>query len=114
MYDPQRAVTIVNTLDYDAEAAATYAGNLKAAAMMNNGAMWPEGTDNESYAGETRALPSIWKTYPEVAEANKAWKDATNALAEVAGNGLDALRSKIGDVGEGCKGCHDDFRAEDF
>ena len=97
-----------------AEAAATYAGNLKAAAMMSNGAMWPEGSENEFYSGVTRALPEIWTTYPKVAEANQAWKDATNELAAVAGNGLDALRSKIGAVGDSCKGCHDDFRAEDF
>lgn len=101
-------------IDYDAEAAATYANNLKVAAMMDNGAMWPEGSDNEFYSGVTRALPSIWKNYPEVAKANQAWKDATNELAVVAGDGLDALRSKIGAVGESCKGCHDDFRAEDF
>lgn len=101
-------------IEYDAEAAATYANNLKAAAMMNNGAMWPEGSANEFYSGVTRALPSIWTTYPKVAEANQAWKDATNDLAEVAGNGLDALRSKLGAVGDSCKGCHDDFRAEDF
>ena len=101
-------------IEYNAEAAATYANNLKAAAMMNNGAMWPEGSANEFYSGVTRALPEIWTTYPKVAEANQAWKDATNELAQVAGDGIDALRSKIGAVGESCKGCHDDFRAEDF
>jgi cytochrome c556 len=101
-------------IDYDAEAAATYASNLKAAAMMNNGALWPEGSANEFYSGVTRALPEIWTTYPKVSEANQAWKDATNEVADVAGNGLDALRSKIGAVGDSCKGCHDDFRAEDF
>jgi cytochrome c556 len=40
--------------------------------------------------------------------------DASAALASVAGEGLDALRSKIGDVGKSCKGCHDNFRAKDF
>ena len=101
-------------IDYSAEAAATYAGNLQALAMMNNGAMWPEGSANEFYSGVTRALPSIWETYPKVAEKNKAWKDAVGELAGVAGNGLDALRSKLGAVGDACQSCHDDFRAEDF
>lgn len=101
-------------IEYDAEAAKTYANNLQATAMMRNGAMWPEGTDNVSYAGKTRAMPEAWTTYPKVTEANQVWIDATGELAKVAGDGLDALRSKIGAVGEGCKGCHDDFRAEDF
>lgn len=101
-------------MDYNAEAAATYAGNLQALAMMNNGALWPEGSDNEFYSGVTRAQPSIWKTYPKVAEVNQEWKDAVGELAKVAGEGLDALRSKLGAVGDACQSCHDDFRAEDF
>ena len=59
-------------------------------------------------------LPEIWSTYPAVGEKDQALKDAAAALAEVAGDGLDALRSKIGAVGKACKGCHDDFpRGED-
>jgi len=33
-------------------------------------------------------------------------------LAAEAGNGLDALRAAIGDVGKSCKGCHDEYRAK--
>ena len=49
-------------------------------------------------------------TYPAIADAGKAYADAVNALAAEAGNGLDALRATIGDLGASCKGCHDDFR----
>lgn len=100
-------------IDYDAELAATLANNLLALSQLNNSTMWPDGSDNLSYEGKTRALPEIWSTYPQVAEANQAWADAVAALAPAAGEGLDALRDKIGAVGDGCKGCHDDFRAED-
>ena len=100
-------------IDYDSELASTLAANLQALSQLNNGTMWPDGSDNVSYEGETRALPEIWTTYPKVGEANQAWADAVAALVPAAGSSLDELRDKIGAVGEGCKGCHDDFRAED-
>ena len=97
-------------IEYDAERAATLANNLKAELAMNNGSMWPEGSDSAEYPDDTRSLPEIWMTYPAIAEAGTAYKEAVNALAAEAGNGLDALRSTIGDLGASCKGCHDDFR----
>ena len=101
-------------MEYNAEMAGTYAANLNTVVNAEAGAMWPEGTDNGAYAGKTRALPEIWTTWPAVGEKGQALTEAVAALAEVAGGGLDALRSKIGDVGKACKGCHDDFRAEDM
>ena len=100
-------------LEYNNEFATTLASNLLALSSMNNGNMWPQGSDNVAYEGETRALPEIWSTYPEVTEANKVWAQAVAELAPAAGSNLDELRDKIGAVGKGCKGCHDDFRAED-
>ena len=99
-------------IEYDADVARSYAANLNTVANVDGGAMWPQGTDNGAYEGKTDALPEIWSTYPAVADKGKALSDAAAALAEVAGDGLDALRSKIGAVGQACKGCHDDFRAE--
>ena len=99
-------------MDYDAEMAKTYATHLSMMADVEGGAMWPPGTGNDAYAGKTRALPEIWTTWPEAGKKGEALSEAAAALAEVAGDGLDALRSKIGAVGKACKGCHDDFRAE--
>ena len=99
-------------LDYDAEMARTFAEHLSTMAGVEGGAMWPPGTDNGAYAGKTRALPEIWSTWPEAGKKAEALSEAAAALAAVAGDGLDALRSKIGPVGKACKGCHDDFRAE--
>ena len=99
-------------LEYNAEMASTYAAALHTVATIEGGAMWPPGTDNGAYADMTDALPEIWTTWPAVGEKGQALSDASAALAEVAGDGLDALRSKIGGVGKACKGCHDDFRAE--
>ena len=99
-------------IDYDAETAAMLANNLQILNELNNGHVWPADSDNLAYADETRALPEIWDADSRVGEANQAYADAVDALADVAGDGLDALRSTIGDVGNGCKGCHDDYRAE--
>ena len=99
-------------MDYDADMASANAAHLNMMANVEGGAMWPQGTDNGAYAGKTRALLEIWTTWPAVGEKDQALKDAAAALAEVAGDGLGALRSKIGAVGQACKGCHDDFRAE--
>ncbi len=98
--------------DYDAESAASLANNLQLLLSMDNGAMWPQGSDNQAYEGKTRALPEIWTTYPAIADAGKVYAEAVNGLATEAGNGLDALRSKVGALGKSCKGCHTDFRAK--
>ena len=99
---------------YDAEAAQTHAANLEMLATMNTASMWPAGTDKASKPGQTRALPVIWETYPAILEKNKAFADASAALVENAGNGLDALRANIGPLGASCKGCHETYRAKDF
>ncbi len=102
------------TLAYDAELASMLANNLSLEAQMNGGRMWPKGSDNTAYAGDTRALPEIWSTWPKVRDAGKQYADAVAKLAADAGKGPDALKAAVGDLGKACKGCHDDFRAEDF
>jgi len=100
-------------MEYDADIAAQSAANLNAAANFGQSAMWPEGSDNETPGNaKTRALPAIWSNFPDVLEKSNALKEASEVLAAEAGNGLDALKSAIGDVGGSCKGCHDDYRAE--
>ena len=97
---------------YDAGLASTYAANLDAIVNADVGAMWPEGSDNTVHPGDTHALPEIWDPDSEVGARDQALKEAVAALAEVAGDGLGALRSRIGDVGNACSGCHDDYREE--
>ena len=97
-------------IDYDAEMAKKLAGNLTLMLDLDNGRAWAQGTDNENYAGKTTALPKIWTTYPEISDYGKKYVMAVNELAAVAGDGRDALKSKIGALGKSCKGCHDEFR----
>ena len=97
-------------IDYDAEMAKKLAGNLKLMLDLDNSRAWAQGSDNEKYAGETTALPKVWTTYPEISKYGKKYVMAVNELVAVAGDGQDALKSKIGAVGKSCKGCHDEFR----
>jgi len=97
-------------VEYNAELASMLANNLLLQTKLDIGRAWAKGTDNETYSGKTTALPEIWTTYPKISEKGKAYVKAVTELAAVAGNGLDALKSKIGALGKGCKGCHDDFR----
>lgn len=99
-------------IEYDAALASKLAGNLKLLLDLDNGRAWAPGSHNDAYFGETTALPKIWDTYPEIAEYGKNYAKAVNELAAVAGNGQDALKSKIGNVGKACKACHDDFREQ--
>lgn len=99
--------------DYDAAIAAEMAANLNAAANLGQSTFWPPGSDNSnSDNARTRALPAIWETFPAITEKSDALKQAAAVLAENAGNGLEALQGAMGDVGQSCKGCHDDYRAK--
>jgi len=100
-------------IEYNADAASAAADNLLASVSMNQSAMWPTGSHSEDAANrKNRALPAIWETYPKITESSKAMNSAATELQAVAGNGLDALKGAMGAAGKGCKGCHDDFRAE--
>ena len=95
-------------IDYDAEMARMAAANVAAVGMMEHAILWPEGTDNT--AMETRALPLIWEDMDGFMAIWADYATASVALAEVAGDGLDALRGAIGPVGETCGACHETYR----
>ena len=64
-------------------------------------------------ADMTAAKPEIWSNMSDVGEKSRALRAAAEAMSAAAGDGLDALRSNMGAVGDGCKGCHESFRASD-
>ncbi|OED38802.1 hypothetical protein AB833_18260 [Chromatiales bacterium (ex Bugula neritina AB1)] len=100
-------------IPYDAAIAAEASQNLDAAANLGQSTFWPAGSDNSNDENvKTRALKAIWDTYPEIVEKGEALTKATGVLAQNAGNGLDALKANMADVGAACKGCHDDYRAK--
>ncbi len=101
-------------IEYDAAAASSAANNLLALSKLDTGNLWPAGTSKEEMPGKTRALKKIWDTYPDIVEKSNAWKQAVADMASEAGEGLEAVQFWAGELGGGCKGCHDNFRAKDF
>ncbi len=96
-------------IDYDAALASKLAGNLKLMLGLDNGRAWAPGSHNEAYPGETTALPKIWQN-SDIGDYGKKYKQAVTELAAAAGNGVDALKPAVGELGKACKGCHDEFR----
>lgn len=100
-------------IPYDAGKAAKLAGDLKLLGDLDVGSAWAPGTDKDKYPNKTTALASIWASDSEIADYGKKYHTAVDSLANAAGNGLDQLRATIGDVGDSCKGCHDEYREKE-
>lgn len=109
----QLGAMVKGEADYNADLAKASADNLVKATSMNGMAMWPKGSsmDDEGMAGKTWAKADIWADGSDVGEKAKAMREAAAQMAEVAGNGLDAVKGAMGGVGGGCKACHEKFRA---
>ena len=105
----QLAAMAKGDLDYDSARAATAAGNLALMAKVNQSWMWPAGSDNFS-VDNTRAMPELWDNLPDAQAKQRALIAATDALAAVAGDGLDAVRANLGAVGQACGACHKAYR----
>ncbi len=69
-----------------------------------------EGTDK---AGNTRAKPVVWSKRAEFDAAAKKMQDELLKLQAATKTGnLDQIKAAFGPVGQTCKGCHDEFRAD--
>lgn len=99
-------------IDYDAALAQTAANNLYHVSRHDQSRLWPEGTDASSTDG-TRARPEIWENLDDFSAKFTALQTAAEALRDVAGDGLDALRPAVGALGGTCQACHQAYRAEE-
>ncbi|MCR9108051.1 cytochrome c [Marivita sp. XM-24bin2] len=97
-------------MDYDAEAAQAAADTLVAVSNIQQGPMWPEGSDNMSIDG-TRAQPTIWDQNEDFLSKWSDFGTAAQAMQAAASGGVDALGPVMGQIGGTCKACHDTHRA---
>lgn len=97
-------------VDYDAEAAQAAADTLVAVSMIQQGPHWPEGSDEMAIDG-TRALPAIWENFDDFVTKWEGFGTAAANMQEVAATGQEALGPALGQIGDACKACHDDYRA---
>ncbi len=98
-------------IDYDAAMAQTAADNLFHITRHDQGRMWPEGTSTAD-TDATRALPAIWDNLDDFTAKFADLQDASVALRDVAGDGLDTMRPAVGALGDACGACHEDYRQE--
>lgn len=100
-------------VEYDAEKAQAAANNLAVLVTMGDGRMWPQGTDSTAMPGKTRAKAEAWTTWPAIMEKDKAMREAAAKMAEVAGDGVEAIQANMKAVGGACGGCHKPYREEE-
>lgn len=66
-----------------------------------------------SGGGESDALPAIWDRPDAFKERLDAFVAAATKLDSVVASGdMSQFGAALGGLGQSCKGCHDDFRAE--
>lgn len=95
--------------EYDADAAAAAAANLAMLARLKQNSYWTPGTDTESIEG-TRALPALWAADSTAREIGGELAEATEALAAVAGDGLEPMKESVVAVGKVCTACHEKYQ----
>ena len=96
--------------EYNAELAASVAGDMAKLSSMMQASYWPPGSDNSNNPN-TRLLPKAWDNVADIIKISQDLGAASASLADVAGNGLEALQGGIGPVGEACGACHKPYRA---
>ncbi len=99
-------------IEYDAKAASAAAYNLKVLSTLNASALWPQGSDAGAYGDKTTASAELWKNFPKVIEAAKAFNAAATVMEAAAGKDLASLQGAMGGVGKSCGGCHKPFRVK--
>ena len=86
---------------------------LHAGAMADLASIVPNVFPEGSGEGKTEALPAIWEKPAEFEEAVETFVSAAKDLSNAANSGdMGAVGSGIQNLGQACKGCHDNFREE--
>ena len=67
-----------------------------------------------SNVGESAALPAIWQNTEDFASSLKKAEEASSAFTKAAASGdAAAIGGAFRDVGQSCRGCHDEFKQSD-
>ena len=96
--------------EYDAGAAQAAADSIVAVSMINQGPLWPEGSDEMGMDG-TRAKVTIWENNADFVAKWGALGTAAQALQAAASGGQAGLGAAVGGLGGTCQACHEAHRA---
>jgi cytochrome c556 len=72
------------------------------------GDYFPEGSDQ----GDTRASPKIWEEMAEFEQYLADFRADTDAAREADPQNVEALQAAMGEIGQNCQQCHEEFRLE--
>ncbi len=105
------AAMVKGDMPYDAERMQASADDLATLLQLDIMRGFPEGSEK----GTTRAKPGIWDNKADFEQKMLDLQAAANALQAVAG-GEDQkqVAARVGDVGQTCKACHDDYKSKDY
>jgi cytochrome c556 len=73
------------------------------------GDYFPEGSDK----GDTRASPKIWEEMAEFQQYLADFQADTDAAREAKPQDVAALQQVMGEIGQNCQQCHEEFRLEE-
>lgn len=91
---------------YDAE---VFARNAEIVAFMSRLPL--EGFTPGSETGDTKAKPEIWLNMDDFKAKLEKMQQEVDALAKVARTGnLENSKAQLGEAGQACKACHDEYR----
>ena len=92
---------------FDAAAVQTALEGLQAnEAKFDIAALFPAGSDQ----GDTEASPKIWEDMAGFQAAEDKYKAAVATAASAPAQDVAALGKQVGELGQGCGGCHEVFR----
>lgn len=100
-------------IEYDGEAATAHAENVVAVTQYHFPRLFIDGTSIDDRPDQTRALAAVWEKPDEFAEAYETLQTRASAVADVAGDGQEALAGAVSELGKACGNCHDNFRKDD-
>lgn len=108
-----KAQLIDGSVAFDAAQVQAAANAIASIANSGMGALYsPESVQGKAPV-KTRLKPEFFDNLPKAGEIGGQFVQAANTLASEAASGDQArIRKAFGDVGAGCKACHDNFRAK--
>lgn len=91
-------------IEFDADAALHHARQVNAMSFMAK-----EGFGEGTLGGDAKA--EIWENWDKFSGGMEKFQEVSGAMVTAAEEGsLQALRPAVGQMGQTCKGCHDNFR----
>jgi cytochrome c556 len=97
-------------IPYDAATAEANAKDLNTLAQYGADALFLPGTSRDDLGESTAALPAIWQDNAKFVHNFDAMKEQTANVAAQAGQGEDALKGAVAELGKACGNCHETFR----